>query len=142
MPTVKALFRTYEMASRAQSALRSVFADDAVSLSTYPAHRAGDDADGEFDPSASAALIDGAPVATMPAAGYNLIGNSATVDVRLGDFPQLVEAVAESEHDPDEANFRRGGARAMVSVVCDAPAQVESARRILARYGGERLRIE
>ena len=141
VPTVKATFHNHDQAARALSALRSVFADRDLSMSAYPASRAADDEDDPVDPSASAALIGEAPVATMPAAGYNLVGNSATVDVRLGDLPHLLEAVADSEADSKRLNARRGGARISLSVHCHSPLEVESAKGILLRYGGERLRV-
>ena len=100
MPTVKAAFRSHDQALRALSALRTIFADSNVSMSAYPTNRSTDDDEESIDLSASAALISGSPVATMPSAGYNLIGNSATVDVRLGDLPHLLEAVAEVKTIP------------------------------------------
>lgn len=141
VPTIKAIFRTHEQALRALSALRSVFADNDLLMSTYPIDRSTDDDEAPVDPSASSAFIGGAPVSTLPAAGYNLVGNSATVDVRLGDLPFLLEAVAESEHDPRQTDARRGGARFAVTVRCISPQETESAQAILKRHGGERLRV-
>lgn len=75
----------------------------------------------------------GTPVAVMAAAGENLTGNSATVDISLSMLPDLLAEAAKQEEESDKRH-----ASYLLVVESDSP----DIRRILAETGSEVVNVD
>jgi len=131
--TVRSIFLNEKQAGSALHKLRAVFPTNAIEMERVAGKRREPDP-GDYDLAGSAFLA-GTAVATMPATGGNLIGNSAMVDISLGDLDGILAMVAKDEQN---GNPRRG-TRILATVHAADAAAMELAAEIMEDAGGRIL---
>lgn len=89
-----------------------------------------------YDP-VGAAQFFGTAIASLPATGGNLVGNSTTVDTSLSAFAEILSAMAERERHPLEADHPPE-TRLLVQVWGDG---AERAAAILREAGAASVRL-
>lgn len=138
MPTVHGTFHSEDAAHQAAKALRERFSADAIAMQFVRSRRRRADDRSGYDPTAAARLA-GTAINTMAATGANLVGNSTTVDVSLGEVGELLRLSAEDEAQ----NGKRASTRRIeATVTCDDPGDVAFAKDVLAANGAREIRVE
>jgi hypothetical protein len=92
-----------------------------------------------YDPIGGARLS-GRVFSTLAATGYNLIGNSSTVDVSLGDFPEILEKAAADENTDKQHHMPPICIETVIKVQDEFDK--DSVKRILAGHGAKNIRCQ
>ncbi len=134
MATVRSVFLNEKQARAALERLRMAFPDGSIEMQRIvsPKRRGVDP--GEYDPAGSAFLA-GTAVATMAATGSNMIGNSTTMAVSIGDLDEILAMAAKDDEDP----AHRRSARIVASVQVQTDSDAAMAASLLEAAGGRLL---
>lgn len=139
MGVVRSVFLNEQQARNALERLRAEFADDRINMRFF---RSAKTDPGEFasdyDPLGGVRLA-GTAITTLPATGANIIGNSTTMDLSLGELDDILAIVAEGER---RNQYRRSATRIVASVEVDSEAEAETARKIIDACGGRSLSLD
>jgi hypothetical protein len=139
MAVVRSVFLNDQQARIALDRLRAIFTDDRINMRSFPSPKNEPlGSGGDYDPIGSARLA-GTAVSTLPATGANLVGNSTTLDLSIGEFDDIVAMVAEGER---RNQYRRSSMRIVATVDVLTEDEAEKARYIMTECGGRDLSLD
>jgi hypothetical protein len=134
MNVVRSIFLNEKQAQNALDQLRTIFPDDSIEMQRVYPNKRRNVTPGEYDPVGSA-LLAGTAVATMAATGANMVGNSTTLDVSLGDADAILAMVAQNEQMPAYQRSQR----ILATVSVNNTTEAENALEIMRLSGGRCL---